>query len=278
MFHESAISLSRSCYSKVIVTVPVVHSTVPQNAKMLPMWRGPIVNPVSKPLTFCMSATQHYDQSYFSWQQSLGEFSAKANFFRFAPYVRVTDRVIDFGCGGGHLLSVLRCADRRGIEVNPIARVEAERRGVKCVAGASDLPDEWADVVISNSALEHTEDPLTELRQLLPKVRRGGLVIFCVPHETTGWRYKPNDINQHLYTWSPMALGNLFTTAGFSVAWVKSDKSLWPPHYERIYNVFGEIVFRAICKLYRWARLGLSPLKTFPTDATIVVLAHRSSE
>src|ERR1039458_10189799 len=97
-----------------------------------------------------MNPEQHYDAEYFGWQRSIGQFSAKANLFKFQPHVKPTDRVVDFGCGGAYLLAALECAERRGIEVNPIARSEAARIGVECFASAEDLPDEWADVVISN--------------------------------------------------------------------------------------------------------------------------------
>jgi SAM-dependent methyltransferase len=225
--------------------------------------------------TLSMTATEHYDAQYFQWQRSIGEFSARANLFKFQPHVRPTDRVVDFGCGGAYLLAAIKCADRRGIEVNPIARTEAARIGVTCVAATDELPDEWADVVISNSALEHVEHPLAELRRLLPKIRRGGSIVFCVPHETVAWDYKPGDVNQHLYTWSPMGLGNLFATAGFEIDHVVASRMMWPPWYEPIYNAVGETAFHVICRLYRWTRLALQLLKPVDSHASVIVVARR---
>ncbi len=222
-----------------------------------------------------MAATEHYREDYFAWQRRLGEFSAKANRFRFARYVRATDRIVDFGCGGGYLLASLDCADRMGVEVNPVARKEVERQNIKCVSTVSGLPDGWADVIISHSALEHVEAPLTELRGLFPKVRPGGLIVFSIPHESLGWEYRPNDINQHLYTWSPMCAGNLFAAAGFQVESVTADRSLWPPNYELIYRRLGESAFRMATIGYRAARLLLSPIKSFAVDATLLVVATR---
>jgi SAM-dependent methyltransferase len=216
-----------------------------------------------------------YADEYFTWQRNLGEFSAKANRFSFTPYVNATDRVVDFGCGGGYLLASLSCAERIGVEINPIARQEAGRQGIKCLASTSEIPEDWADVIISHSALEHVEAPLAELRQLFPKVRPGGLVVFSIPHEALGWAYKPNDINQHLYTWSPMCAGNLFSAAGFWVESVSVDRSMWPPMYGRIYAVVGERGFRLASKLSRWARVAVSPVKTLTADATILVVGRR---
>ena len=218
---------------------------------------------------------EHYGEDYFAWQQKLGEFSAKANLFRFVPYVRPTDRVVDFGCGGGYLLSRLKCAERIGVEINPTARQEAQRQNIKCFASSNDLPDGWADLIISHSALEHVEAPLTELRQLFSKARPGGLLVFSVPHESLGWAYKPDDINQHLYTWSPMAAGNLFRRAGFQVRSVSADRTLWPPKFEQIYSALGEPGFRVTSKVYRFVRLLFSPVKPFASDATLTVVADR---
>ena len=49
--------------------------------------------------------SQHYDDAYFSWQKTIGEFGGWACLTMFADYIKPADRVLDFGCGGGYLLS-----------------------------------------------------------------------------------------------------------------------------------------------------------------------------
>ena len=66
-------------------------------------------------------AVHHYDDTYFGWQRAIGEFGVVASRFKYAPHIKPTDHVIDFGCGGGHLLAALPCAARMGVEVNPAA-------------------------------------------------------------------------------------------------------------------------------------------------------------
>lgn len=221
-----------------------------------------------------MAATEHYDEAYFAWQRRTGLFSAKANRYKFQPYIRATDRVVDFGCGGGYLLAALQCGERKGVEVNPVARDAAMKNGIAAVGSPAELPDAWADVIISNSALEHCEHPLMELRALLPKVTPGGRLVFVVPHETLEWPYKPGDINQHLYTWSPMGLGNLVKTAGFLVESVSASRFMWPPKPELFYKL-GEPLFLLICRLYRWTRLALSWLKPVDIHSAVIVVARR---
>lgn len=217
----------------------------------------------------------HYDADYFAWQRSVGEFSAKANRFRFQPHVAPTDRVVDFGCGGGFLLAALDCGARLGVEVNPVARAEAGRQGIQTVPSAEALPDEWADVVISNSALEHVEHPLHELRTIVPKLRHGGRLVVVVPLETLDARFQPNDINQHLYTWSPLNLGNLVTAAGLIVEQVQASRIMWPPFYRQWYAMLGERGFRRLCALYRAVRVVLSPVVPVGCHAAVVAVARR---
>jgi hypothetical protein len=182
---------------------------------------------------------------------------------------------VDYGCGGGHLLANLTCAERKGVEVNAVARAQAIRNGVDCVESTDELPDGWADVLISNSALEHVEHPLLELRKLLPKLRAGGTAVFVVPHETLASVYDPTDINKHLYTWSPLNLGNLFTVAGFSVKSVTPSRLMWPPKYKELYRLVGERAFLAFCAIYRWTRMALWPLKPVDSHASVIIVARR---
>jgi SAM-dependent methyltransferase len=223
-------------------------------------------------------AVHHYDKTYFEWQREIGRFGVIASRFKYAPHIKPTDRVVDFGSGGGYLLAALTCAVRIGVEVNPSARDEAARNGITCVRTAAELPDDYADVIISNSCLEHVEHPLAELRVLYTKVRPGGTIVISVPNETLGSRYRPGDINQHLYCWSPMTLGNLLTVAGFRVQSVSVSRLMCPPNAQWIYRLTGERGFRAMAAVYRWLRLALYPLKAVDIHADVVGVAIRPEQ
>lgn len=43
----------------------------------------------------------YYDEKYFEWQKTVGEFGGKANLFKFEKYINEDSDVLDFGCGGG---------------------------------------------------------------------------------------------------------------------------------------------------------------------------------
>jgi SAM-dependent methyltransferase len=199
--------------------------------------------------------TAHYDAKYFDWQSSIGEFGGWANLTKFAKYVRPEFNVIDFGCGGGYLLRNLQCRGKIGIEVSEVARQKARDNGIQTVASAEPIDDQWADLIISNNALEHVTQPLAELQRLRPKLKRDGRIVFVVPCETIRYKYRPRDINHHLYSWSPMCLGNLFTDAGFvvdeSVPYIRK----WPKRYRAIARFGGRALFELCCWLYaHWER------------------------
>jgi SAM-dependent methyltransferase len=203
----------------------------------------------------------HYGSEYFQWQSEIGRFGGWANLTKFSKYASAEMRVLDFGCGGGYLLRNIDCREKIGIEVNPVARAEAARQGVRALASAADVDDSWADLIISNHALEHCSHPLSELQKLLTKVIPGGLAVFVVPSESVRHKYKRNDPNHHLYTWSPMSAANLFAEAGFEVVESRVYVHTWPPRFlpQLLRRVGGRSLFEAGCRMYgALTYLGLS--------------------
>jgi 2-polyprenyl-3-methyl-5-hydroxy-6-metoxy-1,4-benzoquinol methylase len=60
-----------------------------------------------------------------------------------------------------------------------------------------------ADVIISNHALEHTLNPLQEIKNLRRLLKTGGTIHFVIPCDSINYEYDPKDINYHLFSWSP---------------------------------------------------------------------------
>src|SRR5574341_1139905 len=168
----------------------------------------------------------HYNEDYFSWQKPMG------------------------GFGGGYLLKFLNCRGKLGIEVNSSAREQARLMGITTYESAKSIENGWADVVISTNVLEHTLNALQELKELYEKLRSRGRVIFIVPCESIKNKYRPNDINRHLYSWSPMGIGNLFTEAGFEVEEVMPYIHKWPPFYKMIVRIGGRKLFDFLSRIY----------------------------
>lgn len=195
------------------------------------------------------NVSKHYDNKYFDWQKGIGSFGGWANQTKFIDYLDQKHTVIDFGCGGGYLLAALKLKRRIGIEVSAIAIEEARNNGIEVYRTTEECPDNIADVIISNNALEHTLRPLDEIRELQTKLKHDGLIIFVVPCENITYKYQPNDINHHLYSWSPMSIGNLFTEAGYDLIESQPYIHKWPPNYLEIAKK-GRNVFEKACREY----------------------------
>lgn len=195
--------------------------------------------------------SKHYDDKYIEWQNPIGVFGGWAAKNLFKKHIHPQDVVLDFGCGGGWVLKQQECKRRIGIEVNPTTIKIAEENGIEVYDVLNDLEDESVDVIISNSALEHTLNPLEELKELYKKLKTGGSIIFIVPCENISYKYKPNDINHHLYSWSPMAIGNLFTEAGFYVISSESYIHKWiPRYYRQLAKYGGRTIFDIACRIW----------------------------
>lgn len=44
--------------------------------------------------------TSYYDEKYFEWQKECGKIGGILNKFKFESYVKNSDVLLDFGCGG----------------------------------------------------------------------------------------------------------------------------------------------------------------------------------
>ena len=152
-----------------------------------------------EPFQDATPADAHYGEDYFEWQEPIGAL-AEANAWMFREFVRPTDLVVDFGCGGGFLLQRLEAGRKIGIEVNPAAVARARASGLEIASDLGELPARSADVVISNHALEHTFDPFDKLRLAHRALKRDGLAVFVVPCERYDTRYEQGNIDQHTST------------------------------------------------------------------------------
>ncbi len=173
-------------------------------------------------------ASARYDgdqgEEYFAWQSAAGLQGAEWNSHFFSRWIRPTDDVLDFGCGGGFLLRVLPGARKVGVEINPHARKVAEQLGISVAPDIASVDGNF-DVIISSHALEHVENPCEALRDLAARLKgKDSRVILLL--RIDDWRapdnrtYRPDDPHQHLYTWTPQLIGNLMKGGLHGIEWV----------------------------------------------------------
>lgn len=101
-------------------------------------------------------------------------------------------RVVDLGCGPGHLTALMAerwpRAEVLGLDSSPemveVARAEVPRHprlGFEVADLRSWQPDEPVDLIVSNATLQWVPDHLALLPQLLARLAPGGCLAFQVP-------------------------------------------------------------------------------------------------
>jgi hypothetical protein len=74
-------------------------------------------------------------------------------------------------------------------------------------------------------------------------------------------KYYEDNADKHLYTWSPLNIGNLFYYAGFEIIEVKRFVHRMPPFVSNIDAIFGSKVCNIICMLYALLRPKMSQVR-----------------
>lgn len=216
---------------------------------------------VSDATTAIAEKNAHYDKTYFDKTFEHQRYAAYFDRLKFEPFVGPSDRVIDFGCGGGYVLSGLDVKERIGVEINEAAAAAARRNGITVFDTLEQIEDGWADVIISHHALEHVDDPLGTVRQMGAKLRKGGKIVLVTPNESFKMRYREDDPNFHLFTWSPGNLGNLLKRGGFTAIHSAPIHHRWPRYWWIVGPVVGQRTMNAICVLYGRLMTGVSQVR-----------------
>ncbi len=140
---------------------------------------------------------ERYFQSYNYADRPLGRFSmywfARRYYARlarrFAPRPPVTGRLLELGCGLGHLLSLLNDRFRTvGADIAPYAAEQTRRNAPGCSAlvASADALEVFADcsfdVVIALHLVEHLADPARALAQTQRILAEGGLLLLATPN------------------------------------------------------------------------------------------------
>ena len=88
------------------------------------------------------------------------------------------------------------------------------------------------------------------MKELYRSLKINGKICIVVPLDNKKYKFKKNDKDFHLYSWSPMNLGNILTAAGFQVIESKPFIHKWFPYYNKIKKYISWNMFHFICRIY----------------------------
>lgn len=188
------------------------------------------------------SYEDYYDAKYFKWQLQHQLFQAAQASPSRHGQIKPEYAVLEIGCSAGAELNTVESAKKYCVEINSHARQYAsEKYNLTTFRCVDELPENSIDYAYSIAVLEHVEAPVTLLRKLHSKMRSGSTLEIAVKNEgfqtassfrdSQLWSFKKHDLNNHLYTWTSLLLGNMIEAAGFEVINIYSTISAYPPNF-----------------------------------------------
>lgn len=180
----------------------------------------------SKYISHSDSSSSIQDKIYQSVKSYM--LSKKANWIK--KYFR-DGSILDFGCGTGEFLKVMKSRDWNvvGVEPNESARNLSNEKGIETINSLNDLKDQKFDVISLWHVLEHLPDQNEKLSSFFELLHEDGLLIIAVPNynsydakiykeEWAAW-----DVPRHLYHFSRNGIKEHVENFGFSLV---SEKPL----------------------------------------------------
>jgi len=163
---------------------------------------------------------------------------------QFEPY-RTAGRILDVGCGSGHLLSVALAHgwEAHGVEVAAGPLEELRKRGIHCFHGelkAARYASGSFDVVHCSEMLEHVLAPAALLGEIGRVLRDGGLLYFTTPNFDSlsrrllgaKWRVL---CREHVLYFTPRVLARTLSRAGFDPV-TTTSRNLDPTECRKLFQ------------------------------------------
>lgn len=170
----------------------------------------------------------HYAEKYWQCRVNavgyVGDTSRAASITEWiSPHVRRRDLVVEYGCGGGFNLRVIRQAigcEVFGVEPSAQEIERAVADGIPATVGVIGTPPpRRAKIALLCHVLEHLPDPIAELRQCADALADDGLLavevpsVFHLSHRRAQHNWL---VMEHLWYFSQHTLARVFSAAGFT--------------------------------------------------------------
>jgi SAM-dependent methyltransferase len=157
--------------------------------------------------------------------------------------------ILEFGGAMGYnLIQLSKFNQVMMIEPSPIGRKTASSLGIKSYTNIEEMKktegNHLFDIILCRHVLEHVHDPLTILKDIKSLLKSDGFLILVLPYEK---QLKPvkEEIDFHLFCWTPRIAINLLNVAGF-------NNTTWKYNYFTGKRLFYPIYKNIGAKIYRF--------------------------
>ena len=195
---------------------------------------------------------------------------------------------LDFGCGGGEYLEVVRKLhpswNLYGLDNNATACDNATKRGFRVFCGdafAVNLPQNFFDVVNMSHVIEHLHNPKGTVREINQMLKSGGALIISTPNfDSLAARifrsfWFTTDSPRHLFLFTTKTLFRMLREAGFGIKKIEYEKG---PKVEikSLYHFFGKRDLRINPFLWHLFKPITKRLASFGKSSIIRVVAEKN--
>ena len=198
---------------------------------------------------------EEYSRSVLSTSDDKQNAIARNRSRKLGEYVSENERVLEIGVGLGTNLRYLQCQEKVGFDIGDYGKEACEAYGIEFCSALDELGDRKFSTVILHHVIEHVPNPLETIESAKGFLSDDGKILIFVPNDAPRRerKYRQDDPNHHLYSWSALTLGNLVESSGLRIEEIRTR----PFGYERFLapvNKFGDTAYRAALFLLRLVR------------------------
>lgn len=144
-------------------------------------------------------------------------------------------RVLDFGCGGGSLISALKemkydvFGVEKDIDLVNILKKEFGADKIKNFDNFNELEKNSFDIIVLSHVIEHLDDPIKSLTVLCSLLKNNGFILISTPnidslgHSFFKGNWRGLEVPRHRFVFSEKSLEAIINKCG-----AKSEKKFFP--------------------------------------------------
>lgn len=132
-----------------------------------------------------MFSKEIFDKTYYQSNKQERDRIALRFYYKLASSYVKSGKVLDYGCGTGHLIKRFRKGyEAWAYDISPYARETAHSSApdVRICSDIQALRHEYFDLVLSIHMLEHLQDPAEKIRFFYTLLNDKGVLFFIVPN------------------------------------------------------------------------------------------------
>jgi len=141
----------------------------------------------------------------------------------------VSKKVLDFGCGAGHLAKLMQVEGFEVVatDIDATARKLTGKKGIT-IAKFEELERNSFDAIIAADVFEHVADDTILMKKLGSLLKKAGVLITTVPAMKSLWGIRDNRLG-HFRRYEKMELNNKLASSGFEVVFTRFWNSFFCP-------------------------------------------------